>query len=312
MDPFLLTVSIIFFTTLVVSYLKSILSDRCLKDFEKYPVIVVLKNGKSIWGKIFIKSSGFLLKYDEPYDNVSHIEYGFIIYKNEFPTIFSIIRPLTILSAKERKRREIRKKLVILKPLFWLRKKIRNFFAAVRDAFVDTLSMFIGKVSSKSSLISQNQNYVKTLGSSIIDYIGNSYDPILENLIGKKIVFEILENNEWKEYVGTLKNYSKDFLEIFETEFPLRVTIKIRNKCEKITFFGIEIQNKNNQITLQNNIQALVKIYVGSSNYILKFGEKITIEQEVQVPVEITLEFSEKSDLILPRSIAVVRHLAEL
>jgi len=124
LDPFLLTVLIIFLTTLIVSYLRSIMSDRCLKDFEKYPVIVVLKNGKSIWGRIFIKSSGFLLRYDEPYNNVSHIEYGFIVYKNEYPTIFSIVRLLNILPEKELKKREKRKKFVILRPLIWVRKKV--------------------------------------------------------------------------------------------------------------------------------------------------------------------------------------------
>ncbi|MDI3472152.1 MAG: hypothetical protein PWQ20_330 [Thermotogaceae bacterium] len=307
-----MTVLIIFLTTLIVSYLRSIMSDRCLKDFEKYPVIVVLKNGKSIWGRIFIKSSGFLLRYDEPYNNVSHIEYGFIVYKNEYPTIFSIVRLLNILPEKELKKREKRKKFVILRPLIWVRKKFRNFFAAVRDAFVDTFSMLLGKASAKSSLISQNKKYVETLGANIIDYIGNSYDPILENLIDRKIVFEIFEDNEWKEYTGILKNYSKDFLEIFEAEFPLKVAIKIRNKHEKIVFFGIEIQNENNQIILKNNIKNSVKTCIGSSNYILEPGKEITIEQEIQVPIEITLEFLEKSDLILPRAIAVVRHLAEL
>jgi len=310
LDPFVATILVIFSITLVISYVKSTIRDRCLKDFNKFSVVVLLKNGKSVWGRMKLKSSGFILEYSQPYDNISHFEHGFIIYRNEFSTFFGVFRMLSELSDKEQKLRKIKKDIAIFKPLLWLKKKTRNFFAAVRDAFVDTFSMFLGKYGAKSSLISQNQKYVKNLGTTVIDYIGNSYDPILEELIGKRVVYEILQENIWREYTGTLKNYSKDFLEILDTEIPLRITLKLRENQKSVTYFNIEIVRKGNQITVKNKRDNSVKL-ISSDKCI-----QLNPEQEIKVSSEKTedtflIEFFEKVDGIFPRSEAVVRHLAE-
>ena len=311
MDPFVLTIIIIFVVTLIVSYLKSILRDRCLKDFDKFPVIVLLKNGKSIWGRMRLKSSGFILTYDQPYDNISHLEYGFIIYRNEFSTIFSIVRLISDLSESEKRLREIRKKVEVFKAILWLRKKARNFFAAVRDAFVDTFSMFLGKYGAKSSLISQNQRYVKSLGTTVIDYIGNSYDPILEGLIGKRVVYEVFESETWKEYTGVLKNYSKDFLEILETKISIKLALKLRENQRKASYFNVEILKDENQITVLNKRNNSIKLILENGDVMVDPDQQIELDQDSSDSVKLMIELSEKVDVVLPRSSAVVRHLAE-
>ena len=217
MDGFMLTILIIFVATLLTSYFKSASRDPVLKDFHGFPVIVFFKNGHTVWGKMNAKSTGFIIEYEKPFDNITHQESGFIIYRNEYPTIEKIVRVVDDLNDDDLTKRKIKSLSYKKSWLSYLRRGFRNFFAGVRDALVDTFGMFVGRMAPQSSVITKNQNYVKKVGESFVDYVNNSYEPVIEYLSGKRIVYETPNGDKWIEHTGITGKYSKDFLEILDS-----------------------------------------------------------------------------------------------
>ncbi|MBN1127167.1 MAG: hypothetical protein JXA82_19345 [Sedimentisphaerales bacterium] len=44
----------------------------------------------------------------------------------------------------------------------------------------------------------------------------------MERHIGQKVVIEILEKDTWIEYVGVLKDYTSDFIEILDVNYSVK------------------------------------------------------------------------------------------
>ncbi|MCD6160128.1 MAG: hypothetical protein J7J09_05855 [Kosmotoga sp.] len=305
MNSLTITIIVIFVTAIIVAYLKATWRDRCLKDMEKFPVILILKDGKAVWGTLELESSGLLLRYSKPHKSGSHFETGFILYRTEYASIKTIYRIPADLDEAQRRRRELRTFSSKSGLLVTVRKTVRNFFAAVRDAIVESMKLLIGQVTPKSSVLSGKEKYVNKMGESFVDYIGNSYDPLLEKLIGKRVVYERFENDAWQEYTGILKNYTKDFIEIINAITPIMLTFPV--KPGKSTAMGIAIETKDNHVIITNNRQTPVKLLTSEKPLILQPGENTEITHVENVSVEL----SEEVDVIFPRSEAIVRHTVD-
>ena len=52
------------------------------------------------------------------------------------------------------------------------------------------------------------------LGGKFIGEVGHQADPLLENYIGQRVVFEITGGQEVHEHVGVFKDYSPDFYRV--------------------------------------------------------------------------------------------------
>lgn len=306
MDPFTLTVLIIFASALIAGFLKSTLKDRCMKDFHKFPVVAKLKNGKAVWGDFFIESTGFYLNYKSPYINKDHLETGFILYKAEYPTLQGLFRLVEDLSEEDKKRRNAKSLVFEQGWIFSLRKSFRNFFAAVKDALTDTFSLFLGKFALKSAVVSQNQAYVQRMGEGVFEYVGNSYDPVLEKLIGSRVIVELSVRGQWKEYEGLLRNYTKDFIEVLSMKLPLEVHSLMYSS--ELEIFGISLEYFDGFLTLKNDRLSEVTLAVDTLERIkLEPGQVKKLETS-GLPVSISVELEEVFDAVLPRTDAVVRH----
>ena len=306
MDPFTITIIIIFSSTFVAGYLKSTLKDRCMKDFQRFPVIASMKNGKTIWGKFLLESTGFFLQYDSPHCNIDHEETGFIIYKPEYQTLSGIFRLVSDLSQEDRKRRGVKSLVFKQGWLFSIRKCIRNFFAAVRDAITDTFSLFLGKFAMRSSIISQNQVYMKKVGEGVFDYVGNSYDPVLERLVGSWVVVEIFRGGKWFEYLGILRNYTKDFVEVISIRIPLEIDFNIYG--DRMESFGFSFEYSGGLLRARNERSEEISVSFDDSEKVcLESGKDLQLSFDER-PRKGTIVINEELDAILPRSEAIVRH----
>ncbi|RKX53948.1 MAG: hypothetical protein DRP30_03405 [Thermotoga sp.] len=311
MDTFAITIAVIFVATLIISYFKSSSKDSCLKDFDDFPILVEFKNGKTVWGKMRLEATGMWLEYEKPHDNVTHKESGFLLYKKEFPTMFGVFRLVEDLSSSDRRRRDTRLVIENQKFLLFLRRKIRNFFAAVRDAFVETISLLIGRYGTKSSIISQNKKYVKGIGESVVDYIGNSYDPILEKLLGRRIVYEVQEGEKWREYVGTLKNYTKDFIEIVSSKFPVRLNLKMKKGVDYMSSHGIELSRVEQGLRIRNIREERITVHFKDRRKSIDPKSTEIIQIDGREDLDLTFTFTTLVDAVFPRIHAVVRHTVE-
>ncbi|MEA2071302.1 MAG: hypothetical protein U9O98_08430 [Asgard group archaeon] len=306
MDPFVLTIIIIFATGITISVLRTTVKDPCLKDFRKDSSIVLMKNEKPVFGKLELKSSGLILHYHEPYESGDHYESSFIIYKSEFAAIKNVIRIVNDLDENESRRRNIRSLLIKRSFFSSIRRFLRNVFALLRDSLVDTFRLFVGRTSPKSSILSSGGTYINKVGESFVDYVGNAYDPILEKLIGREIVVEISENGQWKEFTGVLRNYSKDFLEVLSIEMP--VTLEIPAAKSILEKFEVSVEiSENDSGIIKNKRNSGLKIDVDGSVEVVESGKSFEIDKFSSVKT-ISLVIKEEMDVIFPRSDAIVRH----
>lgn len=308
MNTLAITIIIIFTSTFIAGYVKSKIKDRCLKDFNKFPIIVLLKNGKTIWGKMELESTGIILNYPRPHENPMHKEKAFILYKPEYATLLGVFRPISDLDETEKKARELKSLVFKSGLLVRIRRGIRNFIAAVRDAVLETFSVFLGRVAPKSSVLSSNQKYVKKMGESFVDYIGNSYDPLLEKLIGKKIVYEVFRDDQWNEYIGILRNYTKDFLEIISTKFPMELTFTLPVPGSKTEHLSIVISNDGEFVEILNARNNPISVLFEDKTHEINPSDFIKFEK-TKLNGSIKLLLEEEIDVIFPRSEAIVRHI---
>ncbi len=305
MNTLAITIIVIFTTTLLVTYFKSTAKDRCLKDFRSFQTLVILKNNNSLWGRLMIESSGVVLEYPESYDNVTHLERGYIIYRGEFSILHGLFRIVDQLTAEELRLRE-RTSLVFERSwIVNIRRVLRNFFAAVRDAIVDTFSLFLGRITPKSAMVAGNQKYVKSVGESFIDYMGNSYDSILERLIGKRVIIEVSRDGKWTEYEGTMRNYTKDFVEVLSTYMPISYSVKCRRGT--IESFGVVFERIEDSVIVKNFRKESISLSLENAGVTqIKPDCEMSISSAEEAIFDI--EYKCEVDAIFPRSEAIVRH----
>ncbi|MFO7882914.1 MAG: hypothetical protein R6U52_10305 [Kosmotogaceae bacterium] len=305
MDPFVLTIIIIFSAGIVISVLRTTAKDPCMKDFCKDNIVILMKSNRPVFGKLELTSSGLILDYKEPYRSNGHYETSFIIYKNEFAAIKRVIRIVDDLNDIENRRRVLRSLMIEKGFLSAIRRFFRNLFALLRDSIVDTFRLYIGRTSPKSSVLSSGGTYINKVGESFVDYVGNAYDPILEKLIGKEVVVEVSENGTWKENLGVLRNYSKDFIELLSIKMPFSLELPINNKV--FSHFDLSLDIGENELIIKNQRKNKIGVSITEDSKDIEPG-KTAVLKVISRDKPIKIVFHEVIDIIFPRSEAIIRH----
>lgn len=220
---FLVTLGIIFLMALFGSHLRSRHRDRCLRGFDGYHVTVEKKNGQIIWGEMHLESTGIELEYPTDVQDQAHIETSYLLYKSEYGDLQAIYRYADELTPGDRRRRErdLRRSfhpgLVRI-----LARKLRNFVSTATDSLSEAITLITGQARKPAVryLSEKGEAYLNKLGKDIIGYVGTSFDPLLEEYVGAKVVVEVAEGDAIYEHTGVLKEYSADFLEILDVFYP--------------------------------------------------------------------------------------------
>lgn len=198
--------------------------DPCLNDFHSYMVTMQMKSGKRVWGRLHVETSGIEFRYRGNYWDKDHVETSFIMYKEEFGSIYALFRFHDELTPEEQRRRlsALRKAYHPWPPRRLLR-HVRNLFNTIRDAISEALGTAILNVKAPSpalqAMVSQ-QKYVSKLQTDVIGYLGTSYDPMLERHIGTLVVLEITRpDGVIEEHVSVFKEYSSQYLEVMDVKY---------------------------------------------------------------------------------------------
>lgn len=198
--------------------------DPCLNDFHAYMVTVQTKNGKRVWGRLHVETSGIEFRYRDNYWDKDHVETSFILYKEEFGNIFVLFRFHDELTPEEQKcRLHALKKAYHPWPPRRLLRHIRNLFNTIRDAINEALGTAILQIKTPNPALqamATQQKYVARLQSEVIGYLGASYDPMLERHIGTLVVLEVTRpDGVVDEHVGVFKEYSSQYLEVMDVQY---------------------------------------------------------------------------------------------
>lgn len=319
---FILTLLVIVLATLVGSYVRSARKDRCLADFDEYHVTVERKDGRVAWGDLHLASTGFELVYRADVQDEGHMETSYIYYKDEYNDIQAIYRYARDLTEELQKRRA-RSVEKSLHPglLRRGRRALRNFLSTAGDSMSEALTLSLGRVRRKGAnlVTDTSQAYLKDMSKEIIGYVGTSYDPLLEKLVGTRVVVEVVEDNTVHEHVGMLKEYSAEFLEMLDVYYPLPQEIKLSGDKDYRVADTVSVSLTDKQVRVQNMVeqpQYLEYIMVGEQktelNAILGGREEILLNIDGSAgEVVLFLRIALRLDMIVPRSHALIRHRAE-
>ena len=225
MDPLTITIIFIVLSTIMVAFIKGRMRDKCLIDFVGDLVNIELKDNKVVWGFLRLEATGLELKYKEHYlnKNNNHIEASVVLYKNEYPNIQCIIRFLDELSDRNKKKRD--RSLHYLyhqKGLWRMKRNIRNFFATIKDSIMEVANLLMGKAKQMAPMgkvLSSQDKYVSQMQTGAFSSLDTSFEPLLEKHIGKKVILQLSREGKIIEYLGILKRYTAQFLELINVDY---------------------------------------------------------------------------------------------
>jgi hypothetical protein len=319
---FFISIGLVFFLALVGAYLRSMVRDRCLKSWDGFHVTVERADGKVIWGVMHLEPTGMELSYLDTIQDEKHIESSFLIYNSEYKNIQAIYRYADKLSdwGKKQRARDVETSFHP-GPMRRLGRKARNFLSTATDSLNEVVGVVLGRVQKSGSryLTDKDTATLGKLSGQVIGQAGSMYDPLLERYIGNRVVLELAEGNEVHEHVGIFKNYSADFIEVLEVQYPQRQALALSAEgtfqSERFVVFkssgALEVSNHDGWPIL------VISLKDGDReepiNAVVDTGETIVLHPQLESlsSPHLLVQAVQELDMIAPRSRCVVRHRAE-
>jgi len=108
-------------------------------------------------------------------------------------------------------------------------RRTRNFVNTALDSLNEALAILLGRARPLAGqLPAAGQTHLKGLTKNILGYVGTSYDPLLERLVGVQSVVEVRHDGGIYEFVGVLRDYSPDFLELLDVYLPRKMRLSLK------------------------------------------------------------------------------------
>ncbi|NJN82875.1 MAG: tetratricopeptide repeat protein [Caldilineaceae bacterium] len=317
----LATIGLVFAATLVAAYLRSKRLDPCLKSFSGYQVTLERCNGKIIWGEMALESSGLELLYRDSVQDANHIESSYIMYGDEYDEIQAIYRYADELDEENKKRRsEDVQKSFHPGPLKRMGRGFRHFISTASESLTEVVGLLVGRLKKPAGryITDTGEAQIKNLSSSFFGNVGAAHDPLLENYIGHRMVIEMLEGDEVHEHVGIFKNYSAQFIEILNVQFPQRQALALGPQgC--LFSKGVTAETLDGVMKVTNHTEQPVLLQsvtmAGDEellNVVVNGGEQVELHLEKEYKTaELHMRVARELDMIIPRSRCIVRHRAD-
>jgi hypothetical protein len=319
------TILVIMVSSLVSFYVRTKARDRCLRDLNGCQATIESKNGDIAWGNLHVYSSGIELLYASTYnDKQGHVENSYILYANDLSNLQAIYRIHDHLSERNRCRREREIRCTYQPGIFRrLVRMLRNTLCAFKDAIGQTIDAILGARAAKlpeNTLLTKHEELATSSVQFISGALGNAYEPILERYIGQYVVLDILRGEQTEEEHGILKEYSANYIELLNAKIEVPLPVYLQGQPPS-TPPPVHVERVGDVLRVTHELDRTVMVeavWYGDSSRELDVpvapGQSVDVElleeeaQEAASPVE--LEFSVRclADLIVPRTVAVVRH----
>lgn len=220
-DTFLLTILIIVLSTFVIAFIRRIHVDRCLKEFRNDYVVITLKDGRILEGKLDTANTGIELIFPVHDANLSN-GMSYIMYKDEYPQIQLISRYHDQMDPRNAKSRSRALQRAYHPGIFQrTRRHISNFFKTLKDAMMEIFTQLSGKIKSGGTgMYAGQEKYAQKVNQELVDMMDSSYNPLLEKYIGNYVIAESIQGSEPIQYRGILKDYTAHYIELWNVEMP--------------------------------------------------------------------------------------------
>lgn len=229
MLDFWLPMLLLFITATITAIATRRKRDRCLKYFNREPVLILMESGKWLWGRFNAYPKAMELVFENPEaDESGYKKASYVLYSPEVDGIRKIIQPPPLPGTPEHEKwqQEVRR---IANPsiLRRMRRWIWNIFNTLRDAVSQSLGMIIGtmKKSTPVGKVAGADKRAGEIGNTLLDTVPNAYEPVLEKYLSKQVIVEMLKEGQVVEFAGLLQEYSGKYLllrnVVYQPEIPL-------------------------------------------------------------------------------------------
>ncbi len=222
-QTFLITLACLFVFTILSAYIKRQAKDRCLNDLDESLVHLERVDGSIITGRLRLEITGMELIYERPIEEAAQVRKSYLLYRPEYAHIQSLIRFHDELTLTDRARRD-KGMRSIYRPssLLRLKRTVLNFFRLVRDSLMDVLNLFVNLAKKRApggAILASQDKYVARLKQDVVGSVETAYEPLLEHHIGRRVIFDLLSGESSKAYVGVLKDYTSEFIEVMDVAY---------------------------------------------------------------------------------------------
>lgn len=322
----LATAGLIILITMFGAYLRSSRRDPCLKSFENYHVTLERCSGKVAWGEMELEPTGFELIYRDSVQDVNHVESSYVMYGSEFADIQAIYRYVDDLSPEDlaQRQREL-KRYFHPGPAVRMLRSAQHFVSLAGDSLTEVLGMIMGQLRKPAGRYIGNVSDAQfaRLSTAVVGSVGSTFDPLLERFIGDKVVVDLLEGEESHEHVAVFKNYSSDFIELLDVQYPQPQTLHLSGDVDARLAKSLVTERDDKTLRVTNTstqpilIQS-IKLHGSEDeeeemlNVVVDGGETVELQPEgLTDKATLVVRVVRELDMIVPRTRCVIRHRAD-
>ena len=101
------------------------------------------------------------------------------------------------------------------------------------------MTSHLSKTTAVGASISNNEKEVNKMKNEVYDLIETSYEPLLEDYIGVRVILELKKGDNWIKYNGVLKDYTAEFIELIDVNYKPEENEKIDADLIVLRKYGI-------------------------------------------------------------------------
>ena len=322
----LATGALVILITMFGAYLRSSRRDPCLKAFEDYLVTLERSDGKVIWGDLELESTGLELLYRDSVQDTNHVESSYVLYSSEFDDVQAIYRFVDDMSPEDlaRRTRDL-KRYFHPGPFVRVFRNLQHFFTLAGDSLTEVLGMVMGRLRKPAGryIGDVTDDQFMRFSTAVVGSVGSTFDPLLERFVGQKIVVELLEGDESHEHVAVFKNYSADFFELLDVQYPQPRELHVSGEQDNTVGKSLSTTREGNLLRVTNNTsQPVLILSLRASdaanadeemlNVVIDGGETVEVRpDELTDEAVLVVRIVRELDMIVPRARCIIRHRAD-
>lgn len=313
------TIGLIFLVTSFAGFLRSRITDRCLRSFQGFTVTLQKADGKRVWGRLNLCSGGMEFVFPQR-EGSGSAKASYLLYAGEYKLIQAILRHADRLTEAERSRRDADiARSFHPGPVRRLTRRFRNFLGSATDSLRDVLAIVMGRVQKMQDryVAAEGTDTLTKLGGSVLTEVSSAHDPLLEKHIGQRVIVEVIEGDEVHEHAGIFKEYSATFLHLLDVEYPDEWSFDVEpagtadsgGVFAALDDASIRISNSGDRPVLVLAIEADDK--ERTVDALVEAGGEMTLPVSTRGRARLRVQTVQDLDMIVPRSRSTVRHRAE-
>jgi hypothetical protein len=209
-----LTILFILLAAVVAVIIRRVKRDNCLKSFEHNNVEIEKLDSSVLRGNLNQENTGLEITFKDINDNILTR----LLYKYEYDNIFLIIRdPKKQTDKLKNKIQKERKAQSNQRRSLHFGRKIFNILKTLKDSLMEIVNLMLTqtkKTGPVGDIITTQDAYVNKIKAELAGTVNNSFEPLLEKYIYRKVLVEVLKNNDVFNITGILTKYTANFIRI--------------------------------------------------------------------------------------------------